>query len=740
MQGKEFKYYIIDENGLYLQSDLLGNVTASTTPVELKYAPKDWYNFKIKHKRTYTNLGIVKDFTFDLKFVKDGAYIMRYLFAVDGPETKAKFIIEQINHNTNTLDVYEEIARCGIDFSTYKSEDNYVFVNLVDSDIEAQIMAQYDTLYEWLMEDKVNNISDPDLKSFAIHDFNSYESSTFISAINSGDLDSPDRSSFIRLDLSQQSNNSGLPVVVQNPNHISANWATATSTLVTNNTWNWFFKNNLPITQFVKIECQITGILSTSVDFSTRPFEINIYDQTGTLVFNLVSQSFPVGSGSHPINGSFNGVLPIAAGAQWYLVAKFNGSFPTLAAWDVIIQPFNLSLMYAKATNNTMHKGYLVSDVFRKLIDKVSGSSGNSTIGDLIDFSDIATHPTYGKSAHILSSGQMMRNAGEKIYFKTSLKEFQRYIKTAYSMDIAVEADVNNAMTKRATCKYLDKLFDENNLIGTLTSVKDLRVDIAGEYMANEINVGWSQASENTATGLLEYNINNQYGIKNMRNNKKAELTSSYKTDLTTIEEWRNTASSTDSSNNDNDVCVVDCVENTGIPIIINEINQTANIDYILHRNTAAIMQGVFDNSVYNIYFSPKRCLLRNIRYVTAHLALYSSNDLRNLVLNNTSKTSELITTNYFAGEGIIDERADVNTQNYNPLLKPLILEINVAKHDYIVYTIYGNNYGYIEFMYKNRLFKGFIYDIDYFPDTRKSVDLKLIAHPSTNLLDFITL
>lgn len=731
MQGNEFKYYITDDNGNYYTADGMGNVTVQSTPIELRYAPREWETQKIKFKRTLTNFGVLKDFSYQVKFVRDGADILRYIYAIDGGESKANFVVHQIKHDTNTLDTYFELIRTKIDFSAFRTDKHYTFVNLIDDDIDGALRAQYDTEYEWLMYDKTTSTYDPDLIDFAIHDFNAYEKSEFI--ISTRELTGNERVAKPQTDLTNQSNNTGLPVVVNNPSESIGTGTTSAHVL--SNLGGWIFWNNLTISQIVSIQGNIEiKKRRVTVPF-LNPIELRIYDETGAFIIVLGTHTFTgIGDESYviPVNTTF----VASPNIKYYFTLTIFGTVPALPLFFphfVSIVPSNLTLTYKKKLENSLHKGYMLNTVFRKLVEKVTNGVGNSIDGDLADFSDINIHPMYDKAAHILTSGQMLRKTGDKIYFKTSLKKFQQFIKTAYSMDIAIEQNPSNIYSQYLTCRYLTKLFDKNLLIGTPQYVKDLQVEHGKEYQTKLVNIGWQQSSENTATGYVEYNVRNEYGNKSARENSKLEITSDYITDLTRLEKYKNTPEgSTDNSSEDNEVCVFDCIANTSV-IPIQGTTPPYIPPYILHRNITAVMSGVYDNSVYNIFFTPKRCALRNIAFISSNYALYNNSDFYSLVLNVTNKTPDLVTTNYFTGEGVISERTNIDTSQYTTLFKPFYIRANIAKQENILFNIFSNRFGYIEINYLGRIFKGFIWECEYTPDIRKDADIVLLAHPDSD-------
>ena len=731
MQTNEFKYYITDDIGNYYSSDGMGNITTQTTPIELRYAPREWETQKIKFKRALTNFGVLKDFSYQVKFVKDGADILRYIYAINGGESKANFVVHQIDHNTNTLDVYFELIRTKIDFSAFRTDRHYVFVNLIDDDIDGALRAQYDTEYEWLMYDKATNTYDFDLVDFAIHDFRAYEKSQFI--ISTRELVGAERVAIPQADLTNQTNNSGMPIVVNNPTEIIGSGTTSSHILA--NLGQWIVYNNLSTWQTINISGDITIKKFSPIPF-TNIIQVSLYDELGNPIVTLASVTFS-GFGDEQQTINVNQSILAAANTKYYIILTIFGTVPYPSPFDthtVQIIPSELSFTYKKQVDNSVHKGYMLNTVFRKLIEKVTNGTGNSIDGDLDDFSDINTHAMYDKSAHILTSGQMLRKAGDKIYFKTSLKKFQQYIKTAYSMDITIEPKPASAYGQVITCRYLTKLFDKNLLIGTPQYVKDINIEHGKEYQTKLVNIGWQQQSENTSTGYVEYNVRNEYGNKSARENSKLEITSNYVTDLTRLEKYRNTQEdSNDSTTEDNEVCVFDCIENTSV-IAIPSIAPPYIPPYVLHRNLTALMSGVYDNSVYNIFFTPKRCALRNIEFISSNYALYSNVEFYNLVLNVTNKTPDLATTNYFTGEGVITERTDIDTSQYTPLFKPFYIRANIAKQENILFNVFSNRFGYIEINYLGIIFKGFIWEIEYTPDIRKDADVILLAHPDSDL------
>ena len=127
MPSKRFKY-LIEHNG---------------TTVELDKSPISWDSHEMGYSRS-DDFGINVENVASMKFVGNGANILRSIYRTNGIFSTANVIIEKLNDKWK----YDFLYNYSIDFETYKEDHTGVEVKGVESGLLKLITANKDTEYE----------------------------------------------------------------------------------------------------------------------------------------------------------------------------------------------------------------------------------------------------------------------------------------------------------------------------------------------------------------------------------------------------------------------------------------------------------------------------------------------------------------------------------------------------------------------------------------------------------------
>lgn len=129
--------------------------TTNYSEIPLEFSPDGWDDNVLTVERSSTYYGVFRSYTIKLKFVKDGAELLRDLFynggnnhsvTVNPPAVDSYLTIEKLDSMTLT---YEQIYVGTIDFGSFADLDNYVEVLIVDSGLTNLIKANQDNEYEF---------------------------------------------------------------------------------------------------------------------------------------------------------------------------------------------------------------------------------------------------------------------------------------------------------------------------------------------------------------------------------------------------------------------------------------------------------------------------------------------------------------------------------------------------------------------------------------------------------------
>ena len=111
---KELRYTLTDTTGI---------------PVVLTVSPDGWDDTMIVFERSKKYYGVFRSFSIPIKFVKEGATIIRNEFYTHRVRAYCGILIEKLNKIT----LEYEVAFIGkVDFITFKDGDNYVECNMID--------------------------------------------------------------------------------------------------------------------------------------------------------------------------------------------------------------------------------------------------------------------------------------------------------------------------------------------------------------------------------------------------------------------------------------------------------------------------------------------------------------------------------------------------------------------------------------------------------------------------------
>ena len=149
MQLPDFKYYLRKKitavSYVYYYVNTSGVVTTTGTPTEIEFAPDGWMDKSLEWKRGFEWWGVFTTMSQPLRFVKDGAQILRDVYFRQGVQGNCELYIEKLNRSTM---LYELYYRGEVDFSKILDENNHVTANIMDGSYTETLKAREDTDYE----------------------------------------------------------------------------------------------------------------------------------------------------------------------------------------------------------------------------------------------------------------------------------------------------------------------------------------------------------------------------------------------------------------------------------------------------------------------------------------------------------------------------------------------------------------------------------------------------------------
>ena len=672
---KEFLYYILTDDGLCYYVDEMGRVLTTGTPTALQYTPDGWQEKMINYVRSDKYYGLVRSFTTPLKFVKDGAKILRHIQYNNFIEGRAWLLIQRLDPSTY---VHELLYKGEFDFSQFKDEDTFVEINIMEGGVSKYLKANENTPYEITPSGAIIKMDGLALITSATWQ------------VVDGTTTMTDPGWFV-------------PIVLLQPNEFGVSTNTQNSIGFSSSVpgGEYIIKNETEIEQSFRLN----GILGVEEAFDLvyilRMFVYNEDDdQTGTLI--------NTGLISGPI------------------------SIPLMGLGEVTLQPgerISVSVTAVSATPESP-KGliFIGSEITLSGRFQEEETSIDAIPCDLLfeELVDLATDGQYSGHSDLLEAnnnykitcGDAIRKLeGAKI--KTTLNDFIKWANARFNVGVGVEGNVLRLEAK-------SYFFDSGTEIQDIGEVKDLKISVANQYLAKNVKVGYQSEDYEDVNGRYEFNNSQTYALPFTRITNELDLVSPYRSDMYGIEFTRINldGKATTDSTADNDTFVIVTEPDS----ILDESGLFSY--YELDRSLNAGATGLSDvDTAFNIAASPKRCFNEHAAWFRS--MLYQMDSLR-VTFQTTEKNRDLVA-------GGVTENADVlvNTMG-DRLFLPYIAEFEGRASSSTIEAIENSPSGYFTATYDGITLKGYLLEVGIKPGTREADGWKLLLTPDNTLTDLI--
>ena len=634
-----------------------------------KYPPEQWNDNVINWDRDKNSSGILTKYTTSFKFVKEDADYLRACFNASGVFSKVVFTVEEYDYN---LFEYKSYYQGNVDFYSYEEDEFSVSVSTLNIGYKVAFDANFDTQYEIdlpyvppiVRYDRINLLNKVGYQcSMDRNDTNGdnyfINCTNIVNDVKSSDIE-------IALFVSQK---------------LSTIWDEGSWLLKVNKDTSLKFKidydvstssNVRIILRFVivrggnKIYQDIDGnALSTSSHFNQNSFngekEINLFLQKGDLFY------FELNETTGPIR---KGIIKITASIDISYKTR-NGSVDIPG-----ISPFELlKELVKKATNNRYN-----SIVSKQLI--------NSEVGYMV-----------------ITSGDLIRGIkGGKI--RTSLKDFFQAFKSMFGTGYAFEVVEGMEVL---VVEHVNYFYNKSKSLVEVSEINKRSMKIDNNKIYNRLKIGYEDNTYDEINGKYEFNTKLEFSIDTDASSKELDLVSPYRADMYGIEftiiDYE--PKETTDSENDNDVFII---HRGGL---IEGLGNTYGLD----RSYQVLNDSAAGNTAFNVFLSPKRCLLRQIEYIKSLFA-FSGDVLR---FASAEKDYDMRST------GNVIEHADVDLSGYSVLFKPILHEFETMVPGNISEFINSNYNGYVVVRDRDKVIKGFIESLKENPGRNKSQTWKLI-------------
>lgn len=648
---------------------------------ECKYSPDEWNNNVLNWTRSIDNAETLVKYTTSFTFIKEDAGYLRDCYEDTGVFSKVKFIIEQYDYNEFT---YKPYYSGDIDFYSYERNKHKVSIVTTDIGYRASVMANLDTTYE---------IKPPVFSDFVRYDrLDLRNAIKLMCDINMGE-------SYGIFHLYPYTFNYSDEIVthvfqVQNVNEKNS---------INMDHDSWFAKATRGVTISIGLKYNIT----------IKPRSLSTGDPTVSIIFYIEDESNNAErlvvashtfssvkdvytfSGSYELNGRH-----INRGDKLYFAIE---SSPQL--WSDYIRTNSdsstiISMTYdAKSEISKDIYGMRPLALLKELLNKATGGKYNTIKSSALSTGEI--------SKMLITSGDLIRDI-ENAKIKTSLKDFFQAMKSMFGLSYTFRV-IDGIETMEV--EHMNYFYSRTTMITEVGDINELSEKVKDNSIYNKLKIGYDDQTYDEVNGKKEFNTTLEFAIETDHEGKELNLISPYRADMYGIEftlidyEQKETTD----AESDNDVFIMHM--GSPVPVIMN--------GYYLNRSYKILNSDNYaGSSAFNIYLSPKRCLLRQIEYIKS-LFMFSGN-----LLEFASSPKDF---NVESTGGIV-EHANVDLSLYDYLFKPVTFEFETMVPWNLPDLIQDGYRGYIKAIDGDEVIRGFIESVSENPGRNKSQKWKLIS------------
>lgn len=702
-------------------------VDYTTTPTPLEYTPDGWKEVALGWQRGWSYKGIMRSYSLPLKFVFDGAKILRYLSYTYGIEANAEFMVEMWNPQTYT---YSTLFRGDFDFVQFMDNQiDTVTITINESGFLAKLKAREDTPYQYRID------NDP---------------SVVWLKIPSIDLQSTLRFSVIDYVYTNYFGVSYFPrfyyVDTEGTNQELTPYDVAPPSTY------WFIRNHSASTFDVdiKIACRVR-ITTPGGNTSPGYFNVSrvIFDTNASgAVIGIASSTIIYATGSQApgtvVTRTIDQTDTVSL-SQYQIVqysfemTLFGGGSSGANAFEITFTTGEVKVYHIGATATSYIPALPATRVFELLVNSISDGE------DHIDA--VLTETTYNDEIYI-TSGDGIRNLAEP-YLKTTMREFFEFFDSVGGAMLDYKRSTNEVRLLP-----LEDGFDQTQVLD-VGEFKSCEIMPFTELAWVNLKIGGPAKTLDEVNGKDAVNMTSEFLSPFTKLKGGKDMVSTYVTEMYDIVlTMQNlTGKETTDADTDNDVIALHAtslndpadgtfeLEPSGTTtdyydIYKKPIDPTPGANYWQINNVFA------PEKLFNILFTPKRRLKRNGRLFRSIFYNSGASDIKFQMSTKNTATNLKMYTVEGAGPDVIDEGGDENIAllcaDGDVLFLPYVLNVESKEGINLYSTIDGSPYKYITGTYQGVTHTIFILDTELKPADRAEWKIKGLKTPIDDPLDMI--
>lgn len=711
----KFKYYLRYHDGVnwnyYIVSS--GSVTTTTTKTEISNLPEGWGEATLNWERGFNYWGIMRSYTTPLRFVKDGAKILRHIFVNQGINGKCQLFIEKLNTSIASYG-YDSFYEGDIDFSRFKTIEHYVIVEIMEKGFPSYVKSREGTPYEIDIADDVNKVwvRLPEDKL----QFNQ----KWLCA-NGVSIDKDFFGNHIPTLTSLQPE--GVNLQLELNDQFFTVGVVSPVLFVTNNSGG-------SVTFNLDFIWDIEGELDSGVADSRFEIGYQIHEaDTNNMVSHqtIYNSGFYQGDGTaYNYTGTHTETITLSTNRGIYIEFRYRKADTNLLllGGSLTSHGTSVELSYDTTTPETyfpcLKSGYL----FEKIIDKV-------TDGTVTAASDLLT----AHEDKLFVCGDAVRNL-DKSKIKPNLRDFHKDTFGFLGGTALIYDRVNN----EAKIESLSEVFQAGTLLD-IGEVSNLSFEPITELAFSNLVVGYDNQTYDNVNGKDEFNIEQRYVSELLvtsqeQNYKCASRTDKYGLLLLAI---NLTGKKTTDADTDNDIFIIHADLSSVAGTIPSGYAGAGEDYYDLYKDPSLTISNIYNpDGAFNIFFSPARCVFRLGSLIRSILYGMDSTDLKYTYSSKSNYNATRMETN--DGVTIINEGDDIAVGDLdNPYFYPFVFTMDTVSNSTTSEEMDTNEYKRILFTHKEKPYKGFVMKNSMNANLPEKQTFRVICTTDTDITQLIT-
>jgi len=632
-------------------------------PAKLKHSPQGWRDILVKYFRNIKYWGLTRDMTVPMKFVGDGATILRHHMWTYGMESVLHLAISKLDR-LNHPDVYKAWYKSEVNLSKLRQVRGGVNVEAMEGGMSKFFKAYENTVYEIPVDDP---------EAFYVKmDGMEFDFQRVFSLMTDQACYGTDNFYLGMVETSREGNAPDVSFqdVIFKPSFAYPND-------------NWFNLYDQLLATNPSVDIRIHGTVKVYYDKSVTPIiRTEVNDGVGAGSTQTVLWSV-AGTAGQTVDAIIDSTITVPAGSRAHI--KLLGGSGVDSTTQFTILEGELKVDYVYRYKTTYVKCITLYRLLQLIVEKMTAGKYTVSSTWLSNKLDIAV--TCGDALRGLTA----------TFFKTTLSDFFKSV-NRWSASLGIQNDI-------LTIERFADVFLSTTSV-TLGEVSDLEITMAEDIIFNTIKAGGQKVDYTDVNGKYESNQGQQWSTPYKKIVRELDLVCPYRHDPLGIELTRinyDKKLTTDASS-DNDTFMLN-IETVASETI--EVDTVTYNVFDLYRPAYTSVTGVPHwETAFNLELSPKKSILENGQFIRS---VHDYMDELKIKFESADKNKTQSTT--LAGV-TVTENEDIGIGSLGTrLFRPYYFTFKTQVPIDFMELLQAAPYGKVTFTYNDIPYSGYLMD-----------------------------